>query len=202
MYEFLLRNFLVMMKSWKHRLRNQTFSRRHQEGWFPRRVLSLHHDSVCGLEWKDLGLFSWEILTALFCSDRLLAVLKAGSSDFTAFQLFTKVNRNRTGLSASSWMHFRVCGILSNFLLCNFYLRIPTQFHSFFPSHSARRNLIKPCSFFSHWRRKTVCGLLKAKLYPWDGLVIPRLASRSAWDGRFVGVACPFPVPPVKREEN
>lgn len=36
------------------------------------------------------------------------------------------------GLSASSRMHYGVCGILSVFLLCNFYLRIPTQFCSFF----------------------------------------------------------------------
>lgn len=201
MYAFPLRNFPVVRKSWKRSLRNQTFSRRHQRGWVPRRVLSLSRDSVCGLEWKDLGLFSWEILTALFCSDRLLAVLKAGSSDFTAFQLFTKVNRNRTGLSARSWMHFRVCGILSNFLLCSFYLRIPTQFHSFFPSHSARRNLIQPCFFFSHWRRNTVCGLLKQSTAPEVAL------SSRVWDPvclrrEVVGTACPVPVPPGKQEEN
>lgn len=51
MYEFLLRNFPVMMKCRENAgSENQTFSRRHQEGWVPRRVLSLNPDSVCGLE--------------------------------------------------------------------------------------------------------------------------------------------------------
>lgn len=73
----------------------------------------------------------------------------AGRSDFTAFQLFTKVNRSRTGSSARSWAHFRPCGVLSTFWICSFHLRVPTRFHSSF-SHFARRNWIQLCSFPSH----------------------------------------------------
>lgn len=59
---------------------------------------------LIGVQWRDS--FSWEILRALSHRSQLLAVLKAGLSDFTAFQLFTKVSRNGAGLSASRGMHF------------------------------------------------------------------------------------------------
>ena len=117
------------MKEWRLRSRDQRFSGRQTSG-------EGHRGPWLGelVDFSEgrLGSFSWEILRALFRPNQLVAVLKAGSSDFTAFQLFTKVSRNGADVSASQGMHFTACGVPASFLLCLFYLGIPTQFRSFF----------------------------------------------------------------------
>lgn len=54
-------------------------------------------------------------------------------------------------------------GIPAHFLLCCFYLGIPTRLRSLFFSHFTGRNLIPSCFFFpTEGKKNILCGLLKA----------------------------------------
>lgn len=107
---------------------------------------------VIGVQWR--GSFSWEILRALSHPSQLLAVLEAGSSDFTAFLLFTKVSRNGAGLSASCRMHFSEWCPSSLLAL----LFLSRDSHSvslfvFFTLYWEELNTV--LLLFSHWREET-----------------------------------------------
>lgn len=52
-------------------------------------------------------------------------------------------------------------GVPAHFLLCRFYLGIPTRFRSLFFSHFTGRNLIPSCSFFPTEGKKHTVWLVE-----------------------------------------
>lgn len=82
-----------------------------------------------------------------------------------------------------------VSGVPAHFLLCRFYLGIPTRFRSLFFSHFTGRNLIPSCSFLPTEGKKHTVWLVESQ-------------SLSACHGKHVGIPCLLPILLVNQEEN